>query len=326
MSWHYKNGNDNNGNRQKWLVICLAAIIAVSTGGLYYYGNATSNQPPKNSEVSVTPPEPKKPELTQPLPWPIYGQSAYGTLGYGVLAVSNSEAKPVPIASLAKTITALAVLKKKPLRPGELGPSIPLTAADVALYNNYVNKSGTVAKVYDGQQLSQYHAVQAMILASANNVADSMAIWAFGSIEAYTEYANSMLKDMGLSDTTVADASGYSPLTVSTAEDMTKLAIAYLKKPVLKEITMQTEAVIPMTGVVKSRNSIFNTAEEFGVKTGNTEQAGRCFIATTIKNGSPYSVAVVLGSSSVEAVTQDTHTILKSGNLAVEQDIDKSKQ
>ena len=325
MSWHYKQEAKVSHGRRTWLALCLVVVLSLSSGGFYYYTTARSNQVGskylESSKTSALPPKPVKPTLKQTLPWPAYGQSAYGTLGYGVLAVSDSQAPQVPIASLAKTITALAILQKKPLKLGEQGPTITITTADVAMYNEYLSKSGSVTKVSAGQQITQYNAMQAMLLASANNLADSLAIWGFGSIEAYTDYANTMVRKMGLKNTTVADSSGFSPLTVSTAEDMTRIAIAYMKKPVLQEITMQSGAVIPGTGTIESRNSVYNTAEEFGVKTGNTDQAGRCFIAATIKNNKPYSVAVVLGGDSVEGVTQANHLVLRSGNLAVEQDI-----
>ena len=52
------------------------------------------------------------------IPWPAYGQSAVGVKGYGVIASSpNQTAKPM--ASVAKVVTALAVLEQKPLQPSE---------------------------------------------------------------------------------------------------------------------------------------------------------------------------------------------------------------
>lgn len=79
--------------------------------------------------------------LTGDLPWPSYGQAAVGILGADVVA-QHGDQKPVPIASVAKVITSLAVLQKKPLQPGEQGPTIRLNATDTALYNQYVAKEG----------------------------------------------------------------------------------------------------------------------------------------------------------------------------------------
>jgi D-alanyl-D-alanine carboxypeptidase (penicillin-binding protein 5/6) len=41
-----------------------------------------------------------------------------------------------------------------------------------------------------GEELSEYQALQALLLPSANNIAETLARWAFGSIDAYNAYAN----------------------------------------------------------------------------------------------------------------------------------------
>lgn len=288
-------------------------------GGLYFSSSADSRTKKTASEgPSLAFANSSKPGLREPLAWPTYGQAAYGAVDQGALAVSSSQAQPVPIASLAKTITALAVLKKKPLKVGELGPSITMTEADVALYNDYLSREGSVAKVEVGQQLSQYHAMQAVLMMSANNIADSLAIWAFGSMEAYTEYANSMLGDMDLSHIRVADASGFSPQTVGTAEEMVQVATEFMRKPVLYEITTTTGAEIPITGAIPNYNAHLNTGEFVGVKAGNTDQAGRCFISASLKNGKVFSVAVVLGADRISTATIDSQSILRDGNSIVE--------
>src|SRR3981081_1726473 len=57
---------------------------------------------------------PAKPAKAVSLAWPSYGGEAVGTVGYGVLTVNGAE-KPLPTASIAKVMTALAVLQQKPL-------------------------------------------------------------------------------------------------------------------------------------------------------------------------------------------------------------------
>lgn len=67
------------------------------------------------------------PSITaQQITWPQYGESAIGAQNFGVLS-TNGEQKSVPIASIAKTILVLAILKEKPLKVGEQGPIITIT-------------------------------------------------------------------------------------------------------------------------------------------------------------------------------------------------------
>jgi len=79
-----------------------------------------------------------------------------------------------------------------------------------------------VAKVSLGEKLSEYQALQAMLIPSGNNMADSFGRgWIFGSPEAYVTYANQMISTMGLNKTLVGDAaSGFGDSTTSTADEI----------------------------------------------------------------------------------------------------------
>ncbi len=250
------------------------------------------------------------------LEWPEYGQAAYGTVDDGVLAKSTEESEPVPIASLAKVITALAVLEKNPMQLGEQGPTITLNEEDEAIYREYVAKDGSVVPVQSGEEITQYQALQAMLLPSANNISDSLVKRVFGSIEEYNKYANDMLARLGLTKTTVADASGYSPDTKSTASEMVKIGILYMEHEVLREIARQPNAVLPFAGEISNLNNSINDNQVMGLKIGYTDEAGRTFLVADIhgETKEDISVAAVLGADSWSEVMQDTKELLNSGN------------
>lgn len=212
------------------------------------------------------------------LAWPHGTSAAIGAQGFGTLATHGSKAQR-PTASIAKVITALAVLEKKPLATGQQGPKITISKADVALYDRYYRMNGATVKVVEGSQFTQYQALQAILLPSANNMADTLAIWAFGSLEAYHAYANQMVKRLGMGNTIVADdASGMSPATVSTSRDLITLGEAALKQPVVAEIVAQKSATIPITGPIHSANARLGFNNIIGIKTGLTDEAGGCFL------------------------------------------------
>lgn len=249
------------------------------------------------------------------LPWPSAGQSAFGAVGYGMLESHNLQ-KPSPTASVAKTITALAILEKKPLKSGEQGPAIPITAKDVALYNAYASKDGSVVPVLEGSTITEYQALQAMMLPSANNVSDTAAIWAFGSLEAYRAYASDMVKRMDMTSTTIgSDASGFSPSTTSTASDLVRLGIAALNNPVLAEIVGQKQAIFPNYGTIENVNNFLGTNGIRGIKTGNTDEAGGCFLVAADVNvaGKPITVvAAVMGATTRGQAMRDTVPLIQS--------------
>ena len=296
--------------------IILGTLIVSGLAGYFYLTKSKSPAIVATSTQAVEVRAEREPKLKIPLSWPNYGQAAYGALDDGLLAASDDKAKPVPVASLAKIITALAILKQKPLNAGDQGPLITLTEQDEALYREYIIKNGTVIPVHAGVQISEYQALQAMLLSSANNMSDTLAIWAFGSIENYNTYANAMIRELGLSDTIIADASGYSPDTKSTAADMVQLGILYMKIPVLRDIASQKEATIPFAGQIFNFNATVNGNGITGLKIGYTEEAGRNFLVADSFDPSmgEVSVVAVIGADSMPKAMKDAKSLLKSGN------------
>lgn len=226
--------------------------------------------------------------------WPTASQAAIGSLDQGVLAIKPKQTAK-PTASTAKIVTALAVLQKKPLALGEAGPKITMTQADVDMYNQYFAKNGSVAKVAVGQQISEYQMLQGLLLPSANNYADSLAIWAFGSLDNYQKAAQKLVDKLGMKNTKIgSDASGFSPDTVSTPEDLTKLAIAAVNNKVIASIIKQDKVNLPIAGVKQNTNWLLGADGIIGVKTGNTDEAGGVYVfASKYKLDKQHSTIIV---------------------------------
>lgn len=261
------------------------AVILVGFG-VYSYFKPPPAVEPVRQIVSV----PKTAAIN--LPWPGGGQAAIGAGGYGLLA-SHNTSSPVPIASIAKIITALAILKQKPISAGAQGATITFDSADVAFFNSYYTKDGSVEPVSDGEQITEVQGLQAMLLPSANNIADSMARWAFGSVDNYVSYANKMVKDMGLVNTRVGDASGFGDNTTSTADDLVKLGIAAINNPSIAQVVGQTSAQIPVAGMVNNLNFLLGQDGVIGIKTGNTDKAGGCYLFAAERHISGNSIKIV---------------------------------
>ncbi len=226
------------------------------------------------------------------MPWPEQGQAAVGAVGYGLLTKHGDE-KPLPTASVAKVLTALAVLKAKPIPAGGKGETITITPEDVKTYESYAAQGQSTIKVTAGETLTEYQALQALLLPSANNMADVLARWAFGSTNDYLAYVNPFTKTLGMTNTTMADASGFSPQTTSTAVDLTKLAEIAMNHPVISEIVGQTEADLPVAGTVTNVNFMLGQDGIVGVKTGNTDEAGGCFMFAARREVEGQKVTVV---------------------------------
>ncbi|MGF7121829.1 D-alanyl-D-alanine carboxypeptidase family protein [Rhodococcus sp. BE178] len=210
----------------------------------------------------------------------------------GQVRVANPKQRPQPTASTAKIITALTVLGKEPLAPGQDGPVLTMTEADAELYRSYAAREGSVVVVGQGQELTQREILEGMLLPSANNLADTLATWAFGSLADYRTAATDLVRSLGMTATTVgSDASGFSPSTTSTAHDLTLLAAAAMRHPVIAEIVARPDAVISGVGVVRNTNWLLGRQGVVGLKTGTTDEAGGVFLfAATV--GAPGRLVV----------------------------------
>lgn len=294
--------------RHRLLIFSLVALLVALTYGTVAVTRPFAELKPERAASSLT--------ITTPaaeLPWPAYGQGAVGLLD-GEIIASHGEQSPVAIASAAKVVTALVVLEKRPLPADAAGPTVTMTADDVALYNEYVAKQGSVTPVYAGQKLTERQLLQALLLPSANNIADSLAIWSYGSVKAYLTAANQYLKQQGLTDTTVAvDASGYSPASVSTARDLVKLGGLAMRNPALAQIVGQKSAVIPAVGTVHNYNTLLGSNGIIGIKTGNNDRNGGVFIgaAERVINGKKIVLITALsGAPTLSAVLRDSQSLL----------------
>ncbi len=259
------------GSRKRFLV--APGIILLAAG----YATFAVTQPLLNIQPVPSYTFASKSATEVPLAWPEYGQSAIGAPGYGILATRGTQ-KAIPIASVAKVMTALAVLRQQPLRVGDQGPDIVITQTDVDSYRNFVAGDGSVVGVALGERISEYEALQALLLPSANNMADTLARWAFGSIDAYNTYANAYAKQLGLYTIHIADPSGYDVKTVASAEDLTLLGNLAMLNPVFAEIVAQPTANIPVQGTVRNYNFMLGENGNVGIKTGNNDGNNGAFL------------------------------------------------
>lgn len=253
--------------------------------------------------------------------WPANGDAAIGTTEDGVIARTSNNEKPRPTASMAKVITALAIMDKQPLMLGESGKSYTMTAKDVANYQMESARGGSVVPVYEGMQLTQYEAMQMMLIASANNMADTLAEKVFGSKEAYVSYAQNMLKKKGFSHTVIADASGFNSGTASTPSELVAIGIDALRNPVIAEIVAQPMAYISGVGAIQNTNQLLGADGVVGIKTGTTDEAGNCLLFAangTAKDGKKVTiVGVIMGDENADSLFMDAKSLLASAKQAL---------
>lgn len=287
----------------------LAVVLALLLTGGMYAGNALGAPIPA-AQPAVSAPEPIV-APAQPLALPGFGGYAVGAVGFDGLLAASPDQSLMPIASITKIVTALLILEAKPLAPGEEGPGIEYTEADVDLYWQVVAENGSVAPVSAGTTLSERQSLAAMLLASGNNYAISLATWAYGSMEAFLDAARGWLDEQGLENTRLVDSSGISLENVSTPAELVELGEIALADPTVSELVATQSMDLPVIGTVKNSNKMLGTHGVDGIKTGTTDDAANLLFSADYPVGSQVVtvVGVVLGG--------ENHTVLDEAIAAL---------
>jgi serine-type D-Ala-D-Ala carboxypeptidase (penicillin-binding protein 5/6) len=209
--------------------------------------------------------------------WPAEGVSAAFVGGRGVTE-SPGATRQVPIASVAKLMTAYVILQDHPLSASGSGPDITVDPSEAAEYPSQAAAGDSLVTVAAGETITERQALEALLLPSADNMAWILARWDAGGQAAFAARMNAAARSLGMTATSYTDPAGLNPSTVSTAADQVRLGIAALRVPALAAITAESSAVVPVAGVVRNTNTLLGQDGIVGLKTGSTQAAGGCLL------------------------------------------------
>ncbi|WP_080045898.1 D-alanyl-D-alanine carboxypeptidase family protein [[Actinomadura] parvosata] len=270
------------------MVVLGVAVSAVLAAGWMVY-SGTQAQPP--SFPGAGPPRPastgtrdgtpartyaRTPALPAALPWPAAGQAAVAIAGQAGSLRTHGGQRPVPIASLAKVMTALVILRDHPLSGTAQGPSIRV---DRQAAVESANRDESTVPIRQGQSFTQRQLLELMLIPSGNNAARLLARWDAGSERAFVARMNATAAELGMQDTVYTGASGYEDTTVSTAADQLRLAEQAMKNPVLRDIVATPRVTVPgVPGTIVNTNKLLAFPGVVGLKTGTSSAAGAALL------------------------------------------------
>ncbi|WP_150308570.1 serine hydrolase family protein [Planctomonas psychrotolerans] len=266
----------NDRRVRRALVVALGTILILAAG---LYGPVTLLPPlPVASVRMLDLPASSGIGAASEVPLPVPGASAvYADGATDPLATSGS-ADPVPIGGASKVVAALVVLDERPLAAGRSGDSIPITSDDYASYLDYRDAGGRNIPVVEGDTWTQREVLQAVVLGSSNNHADTLVRWAFGSLDAYASAAGDWLSAHGLTRTTIVDPTGLTDRNTGTAEDMARLAELAAGNVVLSEL-LESPVVTTTRGYEISNQADFRVVDGVrGISRSFSDAAGVCLL------------------------------------------------
>ena len=243
------------------------------------------------------------------IPPPAISAPAYLLLdiasGQGIVA-ENADARRDP-ASLTKLMTAyltFAALRDKVIAPAQMVPvSTAAWRAEGSRMFIEPRKSVTVDELMRG-----------MIVQSGNDASIALAELIAGSETAFAERMNSEAARLGLANSHFVNATGLThPQQYSTAEDLARLAAAVIRDfPDHYPLYSLREYRYNNIAQPNRNRLLWIDPYVDGMKTGHTDAAGWCLIASA-KRGERRLLAVVLGAGSDAARTSDAQRLINFG-------------
>lgn len=226
--------------------------------------------------------------------WPQQGQAAY-VIGDGRPAASPHQ-HPVPIASLAKVMTAYLTLERYPLSDTQEGFTITVTAADAQAVAEDAAQGQSVVAVQEGEQLTERQLLEALLIPSGNNIASILAVQVAGSEMSFLAQMNAEARTLGMDHTIYTDPSGFEPSTLSSAADQLRVFRQAMRFAVFRQIVSMASVTLPVAGTLANFDPLI--ADGYAGKTGSDAAARGClafFTTVRVDGRRQTAVGVVLG-------------------------------
>ncbi|HEY63825.1 MAG TPA: D-alanyl-D-alanine carboxypeptidase [Caldilineae bacterium] len=202
----------------------------------------------------------------------------------GEILLQHNADQPLPPASTTKMMTALVTLERA--RPDE----IVIVPAEALIGNASMGLRA-------GEQLTVQDLLYGLLMVSGNDAAMALAYHVAGSPEAFVELMNRRAAEMGLKHTHFVNPHGLdAPGHVASAADLLAIAREGLAQPLFARIVATPRKEVAGRLLI-NRNELLTTYPGAdGVKTGTTDAAGQCLVASATREGHR-AISVVLGSN-----------------------------
>jgi D-alanyl-D-alanine carboxypeptidase (penicillin-binding protein 5/6) len=225
----------------------------------------------------------------------------------GQSLASHNAAERVEPASLTKLMTAyltFAALRSKTLEPEQ---TVPVS-------ERAWRADGARMFIEPGKPVKVDELVRGMIIQSGNDASIALAEAIGGSEEAFVEMMNKQARQLGLTGTSFANSTGLPhPGHYSTAQDLAALAIAVVRDfPEFYPLYSTREYRYNNISQANRNRLLWMDPTVDGMKTGLTEKAGHCLIASA-RRGERRLVSVVLGARSDAARAGESQKLLNYG-------------
>ena len=204
----------------------------------------------------------------------------------------------LPMASTTKIMTAIVAIES----------GVPLDKI-IKITKQMTGAEGTSIYLYENERFTLLDLIYALLLNSANDAAEAIAIGVAGSIEKFAVMMNEKVRELNLKDTNFTNPHGLdNDMHYTSAYDLAKIAAYSLENETFYKIASeQTRIIYPKNEdgtdskagarYLRNHNKMLRLYKDaIGVKTGFTKRSGRCLVSAAERNGTRL-VAVTLSAS-----------------------------
>lgn len=217
-------------------------------------------------------------------------------------------------ASTTKIMTAILTLEKCNL-------SDTAVVSHNAVFS--IPSGYSTASLVEGEVLTIEQLLNVLLIPSANDAAVVLAEHIAGSVEVFSDMMNSKAVELGCLNTHFVNPNGiHNENHYSTAYDLALIGKYAMQFPTFKEISSKTRYTLPITNAYSKEDRIFNTTNDLikpnysssptnyyykyatGGKTGYTDPAGQCIVATATKDNVSLIAVTLHGDFTEDNISQ----------------------
>jgi len=223
-----------------------------------------------------------------------------------ILAESHADERMEP-ASLTKLMTAYTVFHE--LKAGHIRLKDEVRVSEKAW-----RMPGSRMFIEVGSTVPVEELIKGMIIQSGNDASVALAEFAAGSEDAFVPLMNAHAKNLGLSGTHFVNSTGLpNPEHYTTPRDMARLAKALIRE-FPEYYSWYSEKKYTYNNITQSNRNLLLYRDDSvdGMKTGHTESAGYCLVASA-KRKEMRLISVVMGANSEKARAQESQKLLNYG-------------
>lgn len=225
----------------------------------------------------------------------------------GRIIMEHNSQERVPPASLTKMMTAYIV--ERELDEGRIAMT-DMVPISVKAWRT----GGSRTFVREGTQVSVEDLLKGVIIQSGNDASVALAEFVAGSEDAFVDIMNQQARQLCMNNTNFENATGLPhPNQYSTAYDLALLAKAIIEDYPENYPLYAVKSFTYNNIRQPNRNSLLWRDESVdGLKTGHTEEAGYCLVASA-KRDNTRLIAAVMGTSSAEVRAREVQKMLNYG-------------